>query len=67
MTMAAIPEHHENAIRFAKLISDVLATGKVKPSPVKLFPNGLASVKDGFKYMIDGKVRKFPTSSCVSM
>ncbi|TFY79091.1 hypothetical protein EWM64_g4919 [Hericium alpestre] len=32
---------------FAKLITDILATGKVKPNPLLVMPKGLASVSDG--------------------
>lgn len=31
----------------------------LKPNRVKLFPLGLASVKEGLAYMMDGKVRLF--------
>lgn len=54
--VSADPEQRAFAIRAAKLISDLLAAGKLRPSPVKVLPNGLASVKDGFEYMISGKV-----------
>ncbi|KAI0028448.1 dehydrogenase [Vararia minispora EC-137] len=42
--------------KYAKLVTDLLAQGKLKPAPVLVMPKGLASVNDGFKYMIDGKV-----------
>jgi len=38
------------------LFKQILATGKVKPVPVFIQPNGLAGVKDGLQYMQDGKV-----------
>lgn len=53
---AADPEAFERGIKFSDLISEVLALGKIKPQPVKLMPKGLASVKDGFAYMKEGKV-----------
>ncbi|TDL22505.1 zinc-binding oxidoreductase ToxD [Rickenella mellea] len=56
MKMPADAGAYELGKKFSKLISDVLATGKVKPIPVKLMPNGLASVKEGFEYMKEGHV-----------
>lgn len=44
-------------IQSAKLLTDLLAAEKLKPIPIKLMPNGLASVKEGFEYMQSGKVR----------
>ncbi|KAJ7910296.1 chaperonin 10-like protein [Mycena leptocephala] len=52
----ANPEHHENAKIYCKLISNVLASGAVKPIPVRLYPHGLASVCDGLEDMKAGKV-----------
>ncbi|KAK7042169.1 dehydrogenase [Favolaschia claudopus] len=49
-------EHYENAKGYCKLISEVIATGKIKPVPLRLYPNGLASVKDGFEDMKTGTV-----------
>ena len=48
---------YEFGKKSAKLMTEIFATGKFKPSPRKVFPNGLASVQDGFKYMKEGKVR----------
>ncbi|THH06161.1 hypothetical protein EW146_g9700 [Bondarzewia mesenterica] len=42
--------------KYAQLLSDVLATGKIKPNPTRVFPKGLASVPEGLQYMRDGKV-----------
>ena len=50
-------EAYAFGIRSTKLLSDLLTASKLKPGPIKLFPNGLASVKDGFEYMKSGKVR----------
>ena len=33
-----------------------MATGKVKPNPVRLRPNGIAGVKEGLEFMAAGKV-----------
>ncbi|KAH9914755.1 chaperonin 10-like protein [Fomitopsis serialis] len=52
----AVEEHRQSAMEYAKLISALLAKGKLKPVPVKVFPNGLQSVHDGFEYMGAGKV-----------
>ncbi|KAF8491583.1 dehydrogenase [Russula emetica] len=41
---------------YVDLFKQILATGKVKPVPVLIQPNGLAGVKDGLQYMQDGKV-----------
>ncbi|KAI0271926.1 chaperonin 10-like protein [Russula aff. rugulosa BPL654] len=41
---------------YVNLFKQILATGKVKPVPVFIQPNGLAGVKDGLQYMQDGKV-----------
>jgi hypothetical protein len=38
------------------VISKLLAEKRLKTLPTKIFPKGLASVEDGFKYMMDGKV-----------
>lgn len=57
MKHVSTPAVKERSVRFGKLLSDVLATGKVKPNPVLLLPNGLAGVQDGYQYMAEGKVR----------
>ena len=41
---------------YVDLFKKILATGKIKPIPVAVQPNGLAGVKDGLQYMQDGKV-----------
>ena len=52
----AHPDQYDFGIKSAKLLSDILAAGKLKPGPIKMMTNGLASVKDGFEYMQSGKV-----------
>lgn len=32
-------------------------TRLLRPNPIKLMPHGLASVKEGFEYMMSGKVQ----------
>ena len=44
---------------YAKLITNILATGKVRPNATKVLPKGLASVPEGIQYMRDGKVSKY--------
>ncbi|KAI0057235.1 zinc-binding oxidoreductase ToxD [Artomyces pyxidatus] len=61
MKHTATPEHKQRGKKIAKLLEDILAQGQVKPNPVYLMPNGLASVPEGFQYMKDGKV------SCTSL
>jgi len=48
--------HREFGIKASKLLSSLLADGKLKPSKINVFPKGLASVGDGFEYMKSGKV-----------
>ncbi|KAI0260228.1 dehydrogenase [Gloeopeniophorella convolvens] len=40
-------EDRERGPRFGKLLSDILATGKVRPIPLLILSHGLASVNDG--------------------
>lgn len=54
--LPADPEQYKFGVQSAKLLTDLLDSGKVRPSPIKLMPNGLASVKEGFEYMENGKV-----------
>ena len=41
---------------YVDLLTKILATGKIKPNPVHIYPNGLASVKGGLQDMEEGKV-----------
>ncbi|KAJ6629375.1 dehydrogenase [Mycena sp. CBHHK59/15] len=41
---------------YAKLVTELLGAGKLVPTPIMVMPNGLASVNDGFAYMMEGKV-----------
>ncbi|KAI0057238.1 dehydrogenase [Artomyces pyxidatus] len=52
----ATPEQKQWGKNVAKLLEDILAQGQVKPNPVYLMPNGLASVSEGFQHMKEGKV-----------
>ncbi|THV06348.1 GroES-like protein [Dendrothele bispora CBS 962.96] len=40
----------------SKLISKLLAEGKIVPAPLKIYPNGLADVPEGLEFMKSGKV-----------
>ncbi|KAI0052830.1 dehydrogenase [Auriscalpium vulgare] len=48
--------YREQSREYVELLKTFLATGQIKSNPVHLFPNGLASVPDGYQYMLDGKV-----------
>ncbi|KAI0322794.1 dehydrogenase [Amylostereum chailletii] len=50
------PEQKAEGLRFAKLLTDILALGEVRPNPVKILPKGLASVPEGFELHRTGKV-----------
>ncbi|KAJ7628925.1 chaperonin 10-like protein [Roridomyces roridus] len=49
-------DHYENGKVYAKLIAELLDRGALKPVPMRLYPHGLASVKEGLEDMKDGKV-----------
>ncbi|CAE6507528.1 unnamed protein product [Rhizoctonia solani] len=52
----ASPHDREHMASWIPKLEELVASGKVKPNPVKLWSGGLASVNDGFQYMRDGKV-----------
>ena len=39
-----------------QILTETLANGTLKPGPVKIMPEGLASVNDGLNYLKEGKV-----------
>lgn len=41
--------------QFLKKIPELVKSGAVKPNPVKLWPGGLESVKEGFNYLKEGR------------
>ncbi|KAF8166308.1 chaperonin 10-like protein [Mycena galopus ATCC 62051] len=49
-------EHYENAKIYCKMVSEIVSTFPIKPVPIRLYPNGLASVQEGFEDMKAGKV-----------
>ena len=75
VNVPADPAHkHFATTVVAPLLSALLALGNdkgtdgshapndarlLRPNPIKLMPHGLASVKEGFEYMMSGKVRWF--------
>jgi len=42
--------------KYIDLHKKIFATGKIKPNPILLLPNGIASVKVGLQYMQEGKI-----------
>ncbi|KZV92707.1 GroES-like protein [Exidia glandulosa HHB12029] len=55
VTTAALPHVYEASVGYYKLISRLLAEGKVELVPVRVF-GGLESVSDGFAEMREGRV-----------
>jgi hypothetical protein len=46
----------EFAAKIYKLTGELIASGQLKPNPIKKYPQGLASVEQGFKDAEAGKV-----------
>ncbi|KAF5349761.1 hypothetical protein D9758_010176 [Tetrapyrgos nigripes] len=44
------------ADKSSKMIARLLREGKLTPAPIKVYPDGLASFKEGFEYMKSGQV-----------
>lgn len=53
---SADPNMYQFGVMACDLIANLLARGELRPGPVKLFPYGLASVKEGLQYMHKGQV-----------
>jgi len=53
---AVIYQDPEKAKVVNDLLERLLQAGKLRPNPVKVMPNGLKSVEEGWKLMRDGKV-----------
>ncbi|KAF5341527.1 hypothetical protein D9758_012565 [Tetrapyrgos nigripes] len=51
-----IPEHYELGKKFGSLLSRLLAEEKLKTTPVKLVPNGLADAQYWIEYQQQGKI-----------
>ncbi|KAI0264909.1 chaperonin 10-like protein [Gloeopeniophorella convolvens] len=45
-----------HAAWFVDVLKKILATGKIKPNPILVWPNGIADAKEGLRFMQDGKV-----------
>ncbi len=45
----ADPTDHIFATKMYKIIGDLIASGQLKPNPLKKYPNGLSSVEQGFQ------------------
>jgi hypothetical protein len=43
-------------VNFLKKVPAIVQSGSVKSNPLKLWDGGLDGMKDGLKYMMDGKV-----------
>lgn len=41
--------------QFLLKMPELVATGRVKPNPIKLWEGGLDAIPDGFRYMKEGK------------
>jgi hypothetical protein len=50
-------EDREFATKAYKVIGELLASGKLKPNPVKKYSKGLAGIPRGFEDMEAGKVQ----------
>ncbi|VDB91962.1 unnamed protein product [Peniophora sp. CBMAI 1063] len=50
------PSRLADAPRYCRLATQLLAEGKVKPTPIRVWPNGLLGINDAMQYMMDGKV-----------
>lgn len=49
------PEDRAHMAAFLKKTPELVRTGAIKPNPVKLWPGGLETVKDGLQYLREGK------------
>ncbi|KAI0721749.1 GroES-like protein [Fomitopsis betulina] len=49
------PEDQAHMARFLVKTPELIATGKVKPNPTKLWEGGLNAIPDGLRYMKEGK------------
>ncbi|KAF9059058.1 hypothetical protein BDP27DRAFT_1371897 [Rhodocollybia butyracea] len=45
------PDHYENAVQYGALMTKVLAELPIQTVAMKLYPNGLASIPEGLRYM----------------
>ncbi|KZT71551.1 GroES-like protein [Daedalea quercina L-15889] len=52
---AASPEDHAHMAEFLSKTPELVASGKVKPNPIKFWDGGLNAVSDGLQYMREGR------------
>ncbi|KZV68026.1 GroES-like protein [Peniophora sp. CONT] len=50
------PSRQDDAPKYAKLATQLLKSGKVKPTPIRVWEKGLEGVNEAWQYMIDGKI-----------
>ncbi|KZV68035.1 GroES-like protein [Peniophora sp. CONT] len=50
------PSHLGDAAKYAKLATQLLASGILKPIPIRIWDNGLEGINAAMQYMMDGKV-----------
>ncbi|KAF9043109.1 chaperonin 10-like protein [Panaeolus papilionaceus] len=56
ISVPANPDHYPNGVKYNRLIGQLLEEKKLTLGPIKLFSKGLASVEEGFAYMLSGKI-----------
>lgn len=49
------PSRQGDAPKYAKLATQLLASGKVKPTPIRVWEKGLERINEAWQYMFDGK------------
>lgn len=56
----SFPASPEDNVQMVELMSkqlpELVKEGKIKPQPFKVWPGGLEGIRDGMKFMEDGKV-----------
>lgn len=50
-------DHFEDAAKYATLLTKLIASVPIQNVMVRLYPDGLQSVREGFQYMQEGMVR----------
>ncbi|KZV63567.1 dehydrogenase [Peniophora sp. CONT] len=50
------PSRLADAAKYCKLATQLLAEGKIKPTPIRVWEKGLQGINNAMQYMIDGKV-----------
>ena len=52
----AAPEDRKHMAQFLKKLPGLVAAGKIKTNPLKVWPGGIEAIPEGFQYMKEGKV-----------